>query len=110
MTDTLLVLGQSQPTAATLTTLYTVPAATSTTVSSVTICNQSATTADSFRLSVAVAGAADNAKQYLYYNLAVGPADTFVATIGVTMAATDVMRCYSTNGTLNFNAFGVQVT
>jgi hypothetical protein len=110
MTDTLLVLGQSIPTAATLTTLYTVPAATSVTVSSVTVCNQSSTTPDAFRLSIAVAGAADATKQYIYYNLAVGPADTFIATIGITLAATDVVRCYSSLGNLSFNIFGVQVT
>ena len=110
MTDTLLVLGQAFPTLATATTLYTVPAATSVTVSSLVICNQSSTQADSFRISIEVAGASPSSKQYLYYNLSIGPTDTFISTIGITLATTDVVVCYSTLGLCSFNIFGVQVT
>lgn len=109
MADTLKVLGQATPAAA-LTTLYTVPAATSTTVSSVVICNRSAGSLP-FRLSVAVAGAADATKQYLYFDEPVAANDTFIATIGITLATTDVVRCYGDAGSnLSFNLFGVQVT
>jgi hypothetical protein len=110
MTDTLKVLGQSIPTLATLTPLYTVPGATSTSVSSLVVCNQSTTTADSFRISVQISGATNTPAQYLYWNLALGPTDTFIATIGITLAATDVVQCYSTLGLCSFNLFGVQVT
>lgn len=109
MTDTLLVLGQSNPTATTLTTLYTVPAATSVSVSSIVICNRSST-ATSFRISIAPAGAADALTQYLYYDVPISGNDTFVATIGCTLAATDVVRCYATLATLTFSIFGVQVS
>jgi hypothetical protein len=110
MADTLKVLGQSYPTLATLTPLYTVPSVTSTTVSSLVVCNQSTTTADSFRIAIQIAGASITNQQYLYFNLALGPTDTFIATIGITLATTDVVACYSTNGTSSFNLFGVQVT
>lgn len=109
MTDTLKVLGQVNPGATTLTTLYTVPGATSTAASSVVVCNQAAS-AGTFRLSIQVAAAADNAKQYLYYDTAIGANDTFIATIGVTLATTDVVKCYSSSATMSFTIYGVEVT
>ena len=109
MTDTLKNLGQSFPSSATLSVLYTVPAATSTTTSSFVVCNQSATPT-AFRLSVAVGGAADTAKQYLYYDLPIAGNDTFIATIGITLATTDVVRVYADLGTLSFSLFGVELT
>lgn len=101
------VLGQSKPTATTLTAAYTVPAATQATVSSFTVCNQSAT-ATSFRLSVAVAGAADTAAQYLYYDVTIAGNDTFAGTLGITLGAGDIIRVYNTLATLSFNIFGVE--
>lgn len=109
MTDTLKVLGQSAPGAASLTDLYTVPGATSAAVSSVTVCNRSATPT-TFRLSVAPAGAADAVAQYLYYDVPIAGNDTFVATVGLTLAATDKVRCYATLATVSFSLFGVEVT
>lgn len=109
MTDTLLVLGQSQPSANVLTTLYTVPASTSTTVSSITICNVSSTT-DYFSVSVAPGGASDTLSQYIYYEVFLDGNDTFIATVGFTLATTDVVRCLSLNGNISFSLFGVQIT
>jgi hypothetical protein len=110
MTDTLLVLGQAYPTAATTTTLYTVPAATSTTCSTLVICNQSTTAADSVNVAVQVGGAALTNKQYMIYQMPMQPNNTYTATIGMSLATTDVVSCYSTNGTSSFNLFGVQLT
>lgn len=76
-------------------------------VSSIYVCNQSATP-DLFRISVAIAGAADTAAQYLYFDLPIGSNDTFVATVGETLATTDVVRIRSTNGTCSFVMFGVE--
>lgn len=109
MTDTLKVLGQVNPTAQTLTAAYTVPAATSATISSIVVCNSGAS-ADKFRISVAVAGAADNLKQYLYYDVDVPAYENFVLTLGITLAATDVVRVYAGGSYLSFNVFGVEVT
>jgi hypothetical protein len=109
MADTLKVLGQSAPLAATLTPIYTVPAATSTTVSSLVVCNRGVG-ADSFRVSIAIAGAADANAQYLYWNLPLGASDSYIATIGLTLAATDVVRVYAGTANLSFQLFGVEVT
>ena len=108
MAETLKVLGQLNPSATSLTDCYTVPAATSASISSVVICNRG--TATTFRISIAVAGIADNAKQYLYYDLPIAANDTFIATIGVSLATTDVVRVYAGSANLAFTIFGVEVT
>jgi hypothetical protein len=109
MAETYQVLGQVKPAAATLTTLYTVPAATSAIVSVLTISNQSAT-ADTVRVSVAPGGAADALTQYLVYGATVNGNDTLPLAYGLTLGATDVIRVYSANGTTAFHAYGVQIT
>lgn len=109
MTNTIKVLGQANPSAATLTDAYTVPGATTATVSSIMVANRSSV-ATAFRISVAVAGAADSNEQYLYYDIAIPGNDTFAATLGVTLAATDVVRVYATLATLSFQIYGVQTS
>src|SRR5262245_39793214 len=104
MADSLKVLGQAAPGATTLTPLYTVPAATSAVISSVYVCNRSAT-GTSFRISVAQGGAADANAQYLYFDMPIQGNDTMEATVGLTLATTDVLRCYATLATLSFQAF-----
>lgn len=103
------ILGQSKPSATTLTDVYTVPALTQATISTITVANQSAT-ATSFRISVAVAGAADNTKQYLYYDCSIAGNDTFACTFGITLGAGDIVRCYATLATLSFNIFGAETS
>jgi len=109
MADTLKILGQSKPAATTLTDAYTVPAATSAVISSILICNQSAT-ATAYRISLAIAGAVDTAAQYIAYDRPIAGNATHEITVGVTLAATDVVRVYNTLATLSFNIVGVQVT
>lgn len=109
MAETLKVLGQAAPSATTLTDLYTVPASTSVVVSSIVVCNRSAT-ATTFRVSVAIAGAADANPQYLYYDVALPGNDTFIATVGLTLAATDKVRVYTGAATVTFQVFGTELT
>jgi len=101
-------LGQSAPAATTLTDIYTVPASKNVVVSSVIVCNRGNTTT-TFRISVAPSGAADSNEQYYYYDVPISKNNTFVATIGVGMLETDVLRVYAGNADLSFNATGVEV-
>ena len=101
------VLGQSFPTSTTLTDIYTVPALTSTMANTITVCNQSST-ADTFRISIAIAGAGDSQEQYIYYGNEVPGNTSFQCTSGYTLGATDVIRVYSTNGTCSFNISGIE--
>ena len=108
MAETFKVLAQSAPAANTLTDLYTVGSNTSTSISSLTVCNRGATST-TFRVSAAPAGAADSTIQYIFYDQVIDANSTFIATIGITLAATDKVRVYSGNTNLTFIAFGVEV-
>lgn len=108
MAEVYKVLGQTAPGAASLTDSYTVPASTSAVVSSIVVCNQGAAT--SYRLSIAVGGAADNVKQYLAYDRAIGANEVHTFVLGIGLATTDVVRVYATLATLSFNTFGVEIT
>ena len=103
------VLGQSSPAATTETDLYTVPAATSAVASSVIVCNRSAVLS-TFRISIAVGGGATTNKDYIYYDLPIGANDTFIATIGVTLATGDIVRVYSSNTNLSFSLYGSEIS
>jgi hypothetical protein len=102
------ILGQSAPAGATPTDLYVVPTDNEAIASSVFICNRSAT-ADTFRVSCSVDGAATANKDYIYYDVAIGGNDTFVATVGLTFGGDDVVRVYSANGTCSFTIFGNEI-
>ena len=109
MADAFKVLGQSKPAAVTLTDHYTVPAATQTTVSTLTVCNQAATPTN-FRVSVAIAGVADALTQYIYYDATVQGNDSFALSLGITLGATDKIRVYSGSGSVSFVGFGVEIS
>jgi uncharacterized membrane protein len=103
------VLGQSYPSAATATTLYTVPAATSTVVSTLNIANLGGA-ADYVRVAIRPAGAALANQHYIAYGVQVPSAAIFTLTIGATLATTDVITVYSTTGTTTFSAFGQEIS
>lgn len=102
------ILGQSAPAATTATDLYTVPAATETVVSTITVANRSATSA-TFRISVSDNGAATATKDYLYYDTALTGNSTGAFTLGITVNASDVIRVYASTANLSFNAFGSEI-
>lgn len=103
------VLGQSKPGAATLTDIYTVPGSTSAVVSHIVACNQSATPT-AFRVSVAIAGAADTPAQYIAFDQPIGPNETVLIGLGMGLATTDKVRVYNTLATVSFNLFGCEIS
>lgn len=109
MATTYKVLGNLNPTAATETVLYTVPAATSTIVSTITICNQTGSTAN-YSIAIRPAGATLAANHYIAYNAIVPGNDTVALTLGLTLAATDVISVIPTTSTISFLAFGTEIT
>ena len=109
MPTALKVLGQVAPSAATLTTLYTVPASTTVSTSSIVICNRSAT-ATSFRVAVRPAGAGISDEHYIYYDVAIPGNDTFIATVGISMEALTVVSVYATLATLSCSIYGQEIT
>ena len=109
MATTYKVLGQSAPAATTLTTLYTVPSATSIVVSTITVANQGGSAA-AYRIAVRPAGASIEQKQYIAYDVPIDALDTIALTIGITLAATDVISVYASTANFSFHAFGSEIT
>jgi hypothetical protein len=107
--NTYKILGQVSPLATTETDLYTVPSSTSTVCSSLSICNRGGTQT-TFRVSISQAGASTTNKDYLYYDVTLAGNDTFIATIGVTLATTDKIRVYSGNASLSFQVWGTEIS
>jgi hypothetical protein len=109
MAETLKVLGQVAPSATTDTTLYTVPAATSTVVSTLNVCNRSASTI-TYRVAVRPAGASIANQHYLAYDVPLAANDSISLTLGITLAATDVVTVRASTADTSFSAFGSEIT
>jgi hypothetical protein len=103
------VLAQSNPSATTATTLYTVPSSTSTVISTITVCNQAAS-AGSFRIAVRPSGATLAAQHYVAYDVAIAANDTTALTLGLTLATTDIVTIYASSATMSFNAYGSEIS
>jgi glucose-6-phosphate dehydrogenase assembly protein OpcA len=99
------VLGQVNPSATSLTTLYTVPASKEAVVSSISVANLTATAA-TFRLAVRPAGESIANKHYIGYDITVGASDSTIITVGLTLATTDVLSVYASTADIAFQAFG----
>ena len=108
MATTYKVLGQSNPSATTATTLYTCPASTQTVISTITICNQAATSA-TYRIAVRPNGATLAPEHYVVYDATVQANSTTAYTLGVTIDASDVITVYASASTVSFNAYGSEI-
>jgi len=93
------VLGQVEPAAETLTTVYTVPAATETVVANICMANLSGAPA-AIRIAIRPNGEAIADKHYIAYDTG----------IDGTLDATDVISVYSSTGTVSFNVFGSEIS
>lgn len=112
MATTYKVLGQSNPAATTLTTLYAVPAATEAVISTISVANISASPI-TYRIAIrkAIAGTPEaiTDKQFLAFDVSLGANSTTAYTIGVTLAAQDVISVFASNTNAAFLAFGSEI-
>ena len=109
MPTTYKVLGQSAPSATTATDLYTVGAGKSAVVSTIAVCNRAASSA-TYRIAIRVAGSALSNEEYIAYDSTVAANDSTMLTIGITLAATDVITVYASTANLSFSAFGSEIS
>ena len=100
------VLGQQAPAATTLVALYTAPVMAI--GSSLVICNRGV--AGTVRVAVSPAGAAIANQHYLLYDTPIDGNAVEPFTLGLSLAATDVVRCYASHANFSFNLFGVEVS
>jgi hypothetical protein len=109
MPTTYKVLGQVAPSATTNTTLDTVPSATQAVVSTIVVCNRAATDA-TYRIAIRPGGATLANEHYIAYDSTVAANDSTMITIGITLAATDVITVYASTANLSFSAFGSEIS
>jgi hypothetical protein len=57
-----------------------------------------------------VAGAADSLEQYILYDVEIRKNDSLFLTIGLSLAATDVVRVYVDAVGVTFSLFGTEVS
>lgn len=98
------VLGQVNPSATTATTLYTVPSGKTAVISTLVIANLS--TAATYRIAIRIAGSALSNEEYIAYDVALSANDSTALTLGITLAATDVVTVYASTANVAFSAFG----
>lgn len=103
------VLGQSAPTATTDTTLYTVPSATETVISTITVCNRGSSSG-TYRIAVRPNGTSIANQHYVAYDVSLAAKSTDTWSIGATIDATDVVTVYASTGDFSFSAFGSEIT
>lgn len=102
------VLGQSAPAAITLTTLYTVPALTSSVCSTLAIANRGVST--TVRVAVQPAGAAIANQHYIVYDVPVEQYESAFLTLGISLATTDVVSVYAGTADVSFSLFGSEIS
>jgi hypothetical protein len=107
MATTYKVLGQSNPAATTDTTVYTVPSATSAVVSSITVANLGVS--GLYRIAVRPAGATIANQHYIAFDAALNANDSVTWTLGITLAATDVITVRGSNTSFAFSVFGSEI-
>jgi len=108
MATTYKVLGQSNPSSTTATTLYTCPAGTQTIFSTLNIANLSSSAA-TFRVAVRPDGAALANQHYLAYDVSIAANNSTALTLGGTIDAGDVVTVYASNANLAFTLFGSEI-
>lgn len=109
MPQTHKVLGQVNPSATSLTSLYVVPSSTQAIVSTIVICNL-ASSATTYRIAVRPAGAAVANQHYAVYDASLPANDTVTLTLGLTLGAADVISVYAGATNVAFAAYGVEIT
>ena len=110
MAITYKVLGQVNPPASGLTTLYTVPSNTQAVCSTLSICNLGSAL-NTYRLAVRPSGATIANQHYIVYDAQVAGNDSKFLTMGLSLNASDVISVYTpSNSGISFNLFGSEIT
>lgn len=98
-------LFQSNPSATTLTDLYTVPAGKEAVISTVAVAAVGGTVDGAFRIALRQDGSAVANQHYIAKDVTLGMGEAKYLTLGVTLEATDVLSVYASHGSIAFNAF-----
>jgi hypothetical protein len=77
-------------------------------VSTITVCNQNAANV-AFRIAVRPGNATVESKHYISYDTALPLLDSIALTLGITLAATDVVSVRASLANVSFNIYGSEI-
>ncbi len=103
------VLAQSAPSATTNTDILTVGAGKSIVSSTLSICNRGTASA-TYRVAVRPAGTTLANLHYIIFDAVIMAKDTVTLSLGITLAATDVVTVYASSANLSFSMFGAEIS
>jgi hypothetical protein len=112
MAQTYKRLGAINPSANTQTNVYVVPAATEAVISTITVCNQTATNS-SFSIAVMDSSefnASAPAHSFIIRGAVVPAADTLVLTMGLTVNTGAVLAANTNSANISFGVFGSEIS
>lgn len=101
------ILGQLSPVATTLTTLYTVPAATQANVN-IFVCNNSLIDT-TVSISIVKSGGSTSNEEYIAYEVGIN-INYPINITGIALAAGDFIQVYTTLATVTFTATGIEIS
>ena len=103
------ILGQSSPAATTNTDLITVGALKSQVISTIIVANTNSTFV-TVRIYARIAGAAAATSNAIVYDSIIAGNSSINMTLGITLAATDVVTVYASATNVVFTAFGSEIS
>ena len=105
-------LGAINPSANTQTNVYVVPAATSAVISTITVCNQTASNASYsiMLMNSSEFNASAPAATFLIRGATVPAADSIILSMGLTANAGMVLTANASSSSISFGAFGTEIT
>ena len=107
------ILGQIQTTANVLTTIYTVPAATNTMITTITICNQSSNDSVFINVAANISGSAVTTRNFIVSGYSLGGAETLVLEPRISRNGGSILSANITganaSSNISINAFGVEI-
>jgi len=106
-TETIKTPSYVNPSANTLTTLYTVPADTQSIISTINVCNTASTDA-TYRIAV-TSGGSPVLGNYIVYGATIAGNETVAFTQGITMDAGDILAVFANTASVAFNAFKMEI-
>jgi len=107
-TETIKTPSYVNPSANTLTTLYTVPADTQSIISTINVCNTASTDA-TYRIAV-TSGGSPVLGNYIVYGATIAGNETVAFTQGITMDAGDILAVFTNSASIAFNAFKMEIS
>ena len=104
------VLGQAAPALGVDTVIYTVPAAASAVISTISICNRSSTSVSMVDIAVVPAGQTLSTQHYIAFRQFIQSRSSINKTLGITLGTGDSIVVNSDSGNESFSVFGNEIT